>query len=224
MSSMSTSTMSLRKTPTIQLITTNMTKSTGNLHKRLNPSAAASSSGYRTPNAKRSLMSSLNSIRPSPSTAQRLAHSQLKASKSPLKRVRVLDNTLRRSGGLGRRSIGTRSNKKPRTKSAVPDTRSPSDSEYMTDETTENDREAGISYEELVPTSRSSVLPVGGAQHQRNRVAVPRIRHVLVNHNLVASATNTPSKQAGNQEERPRFGNQLKLPSPRESRMWPNPR
>ncbi|XP_017149590.2 protein regulator of cytokinesis 1-like [Drosophila miranda] len=200
MSSMSTSTMSLRKTPTIQLITPNMTKSTGNLHKRLNPSAAASSSGYR------------------------LANSQLKASKSPLKRVRVLDNTLRRSGGLGRRSLGTRSKKKPRTKSAVPDTRSPSDSEYMTDETTENDREAGISYDEFVPTSRSSVLPVGGAQHQRNRVAVPRIRHVLVNHNSVASAANTPSKQAVNQEERPRFGNQLKLPSPRESRMWPNPR
>ncbi|XP_033248273.1 protein regulator of cytokinesis 1-like [Drosophila miranda] len=200
MSSMSTSTMSLRKTPTIQLITPNMTKSTGNLHKRLNPSAAASSSGYR------------------------LANSQLKASKSPLRRVRVLDNTLRRSGGLGRRSLGTRSKKKPRTKSAVPDTRSPSDSEYMTDETTENDREAGISYDEFVPTSRSSVLPVGGAQHQRNRVAVPRIRHVLVNHNSVASAANTPSKQAVNQEERPRFGNQLKLPSPRESRMWPNPR
>ncbi|XP_033251099.1 uncharacterized protein LOC117194683 [Drosophila miranda] len=72
-----------------------MTKCTGNLHKRLNPSAAASSSGYRTPNAKRSLMSSLNSIRPSPSTAQWLANSQLKASKSPLKRVRVLDYTLR---------------------------------------------------------------------------------------------------------------------------------
>ncbi|XP_033255180.1 protein regulator of cytokinesis 1-like [Drosophila miranda] len=68
------------------------------------------------------------------------------------------------------------------------------------------------------------VLPVGGAQHQRNRVAVPRIRHVLVNHNSVASAANTPSKQAVNQEERPRFGNQLKLPSPRENRMWPNPR
>ncbi|XP_033246479.1 protein regulator of cytokinesis 1-like, partial [Drosophila miranda] len=136
--SMSTSTMSLRKTPTIQIITPNMTKSTGNLHKRLNPSAAASSSGYR------------------------LANSQLKASKSPLRRVRVLDNTLRRSGGLGRRSLGTRSKKKPRTKSAVPDTRSPSDSEYMTDETTENDREAGISYDEFVPTSRSSVLPVGG--------------------------------------------------------------
>ncbi|XP_033255012.1 protein regulator of cytokinesis 1-like [Drosophila miranda] len=66
----------------------------------------------------------------------------------------------------------------------------------MTDETTKNDRDAGISYEELVPTSRSSVLPVGGAQHQRNRVAVPRIRHVLVNHNSVASAANTPSKQA----------------------------
>ncbi|EDW25801.1 GL14295 [Drosophila persimilis] len=199
MSSMSTSTMSLRKTPSIQLITPNMTKSTGNLHKRLNPSCSRQLFG-------------------------RLANSQVKASKSPLKRVRVLDNTLRRSGGLGRRSLGTRSNKKPRTKSAVPDTRSPSDSEYMTDETTENDREAGISYDEFVPTSRSSVLPVGGAQRQRNRVAVPRIRHVLVNHNSVLSAANTPSKQAVNQEERPRFGNQLKLPSPRESRMWPNPR
>ncbi|EDW26651.1 GL12872 [Drosophila persimilis] len=175
------SSMSLRKTPTIQLITPNMTKSTGNLHKRLNPSAA-----------------------------------KLMASKSPLKQVRFLDNTLCRSGGLGRRSLGTRSNKKP-------DTRSPSDSEYMTDETTENDRQAGISYDEFVPTSRS-VLPVGGAQRQRTRVAVPRIRNVLVNHNSVASAASTPSKQAVNQEEKPRFGNQLKLPSPRKSRMWPNPR
>ncbi|BFF99928.1 protein regulator of cytokinesis 1-like [Drosophila madeirensis] len=230
MSSMSSSTMSLRKTPTIQLTAPNMTKSTGNLHKRLNPTAAAaSSSGYRTPNAKRSLMSSLNSIRPSPAVAQRLANSQLKVSKSPLKRVRVLDNTLRRSGGLGRRSIGTRSNKKPRTKSTVPCTTSPSDAEYMTDETTENEHEleTGISYEEFVPTSRSSVLPVGGVHRQRNRLAAPRNRHVLANrtHNSMASVPTTPSKQVANkQEEKPRFGNHLNLPTPCQSRMWQNPR
>ncbi|XP_022227492.2 protein regulator of cytokinesis 1 [Drosophila obscura] len=221
MSSMSTSTMSLRKTPTILLTTPNMTKSTGNLHKRLNPSTAASSSGYRTPNARRSLMSSLNSIRPSPAAAQRLANSHMKVSKSPLKRVRVLDNTLRRSGGLGRRSVGTRSNKKPRTKSTVPYTPSPSDAEYMTDETTENEPETGISYHEFVPTSRSSVLPVGGAYRQRNHLAVPRSRHVLTNNNSVAT---TPSKQAAKQEGKPRIGIQLNLPSPRQSRMWPTPR
>ncbi|XP_002133768.2 protein regulator of cytokinesis 1-like [Drosophila pseudoobscura] len=165
------SSMSLRKTPTIQLLTPTMTKSTENLHKRLDPSAA----------------------------------------KSPLKKVRFLDDTLRRSWGLG-----TRSNERPRTKS-------PSDSEYITDETTENDREAGISYDEFVPTSRL-VLPVSVTQRRRDRVAVPPIRHVLVNHNSVASAANTPPKQAVNQEEKPRFGHQWKPPSPRKSRMWPKPR
>ncbi|XP_017085621.1 protein regulator of cytokinesis 1 [Drosophila eugracilis] len=175
MSTFSTSTMSLRKTPSQQYLRPlNVTKSTGNLHKRLNPSSLQT--GPRTPNAKRSLMNTLNSMKASP--AQRLLtvnhqQNQLKATKSPLKRVRVLDNTLRRSGGMGRRSIGTRSSKKPRTKSTDQDI--PNDTDYTTDENAEN----GVSYDEFQPTSRSSMLP-----RQRHQMAVTRKRHPEVNANL----------------------------------------
>ncbi|XP_017045800.1 protein regulator of cytokinesis 1 [Drosophila ficusphila] len=176
MSTFSSSTMSLRKTPSQQhLRPMNITKSTGNLHKRLNPSALQT--GPKTPNAKRSLMNTLNSMKASP--AQRLLtasqkQNQLKATKSPLKRVRVLDNTLRRSGGMGRRSVGTRSCKKPRTKST--DQEPPSDTDYTTDE---NNEQNGVSYEEFQPTSRSSMLP-----RQRHQLAIPRKRHPEVNANL----------------------------------------
>jgi len=169
--------MSLRKTPSQQhLRPLNVTKSTGNLHKRLNPNPSGLQTGPRTPNAKRSLMNTLNSMKASP--AQRLLaasqpQSHLKATKSPLKRVRVLDNTLRRSGGMGRRSIGTRSSKKPRTKSTDQD--APNDTDYTTDENAEH----GVSYDEFQPTSRSSMLP-----RQRHQLAVPRKRHPEVNPNL----------------------------------------
>ncbi|XP_037726519.1 protein regulator of cytokinesis 1 [Drosophila subpulchrella] len=177
MSTFSSSTMSLRKTPSQQhLRPLNVTKSTGNLHKRLNPNPSGMQTGPRTPNAKRSLMNTLNSMKASP--AQRLLaasqpHGHLKATKSPLKRVRVLDNTLRRSGGMGRRSIGTRSSKKPRTKSTDQD--APNDTDYTTDENAEH----GVSYDEFQPTSRSSMLP-----RQRHQLAVPRKRHPEVNPNL----------------------------------------
>ncbi|EDX02978.2 LOW QUALITY PROTEIN: uncharacterized protein Dyak_GE15366 [Drosophila yakuba] len=167
MSTFSSSTMSLRMTPSQQqLRPLNITKSTGNLHKRLNPSSLAT--GPKTPNAKRSLMNTLNSMKASPAKhllAASQQQNQLKATKSPLKRVRVLDNTLRRSGGLGRRSIGTRSSKKARTKSN--DQNAPPDTDYTTDE----NGEQGVSYDEFQPSSRSSMLP-----RQRHQLALPRAR------------------------------------------------
>lgn len=176
MSTLSSSTMSLRKTPSQQhLRPLNITKSTGNLHKRLNPSGLQT--GPKTPNAKRSLMNTLNSMKASPAKhllAPSQQHNQLKSTKSPLKRVRVLDNTLRRSGGMGRRSIGTRSSKKARTKSN--DQNAPPDS---SDYTTDENPEQGVSYDEFQPTSRSSMLP-----RQRHQLAVPRTRRAEMNANL----------------------------------------
>nr|XP_017002379.2 LOW QUALITY PROTEIN: protein regulator of cytokinesis 1 [Drosophila takahashii] len=170
MSTFSSSTMSLRKTPSQQhLRPLNVTKSTGNLHKRLNP-GGLQSQGPKTPTAKRSLMNALNSMKASPA-----AQHHLKTTKSPLKRVRVLDNTLRRSGGMGRRSLGTRSSKKPRTKSSEQE--APNDTDYTTDE---NAGEQGVSYDEFQPSSRSSMLPRRG-----NQLAVPRKRRPdVVNTNL----------------------------------------
>ncbi|KAH8267563.1 hypothetical protein KR026_001083 [Drosophila bipectinata] len=208
MSTLSSSTMSLRKTPSQQYLRPhNITKSTGNLHKRLHPPVAAQP-GSKTPSAKRSLMSSLNSIKASPalrSPAQRLLaanqnQSQLKSTKSPLKRVRVLDNTLRRSGGLGtsRRSIGTRSSKKMRTRES-PQRAGTEETDYTTDENNEN----GDTYEEFQPPSRSSMLP-----RMRHQLALPRKRQM--------AATMKQQQLTEELEQRePRFN----LPSPRESMM-----
>ncbi|KAH8419695.1 hypothetical protein KR009_001114, partial [Drosophila setifemur] len=169
MSSLSSSTMSLRKTPSQQYLRPlNITKSTGNLHKRLNPSGSVQA-GSRTPTAKRSLMNSLNSIKASPSMrmpVQRLhvptQNQSHQKGKSPLKRVRVLESTLRRSGGLGastgRRSIGTRASKKARTREeAGQQAHGQGDTDYTTDEN--SDYNNGVSYEEFQPSSRSSMLP-----------------------------------------------------------------
>ncbi|XP_017109106.2 protein regulator of cytokinesis 1 [Drosophila bipectinata] len=210
MSTLSSSTMSLRKTPSQQYLRPhNITKSTGNLHKRLHPPAAAQP-GSKTPSAKRSLMSSLNSIKASPalrSPAQRLLaanqnQSQLKSTKSPLKRVRVLDNTLRRSGGLGtsRRSIGTRSSKKMRTRES-PQRAGTEETDYTTDENNEN----GDTYEEFQPPSRSSMLP-----RMRHQLALPRKRQM-------AATMKQQHQQLTEEPEQPepRFN----LPSPRESMM-----
>ncbi|EDW37749.1 GL15749 [Drosophila persimilis] len=112
----------------------------------------------------------------------------------------------------------TRLKKKPVTKST--DTRSPSDAD-------ENEPENGMSYKEFTPKSRSTMIAVGGALRQRNRLALPRNRQVLTNHNSMAlvANSNTPSKPSADAKpEKPRFGSKLKLPSPRQSRMWPHPR
>ncbi|KAH8343182.1 protein regulator of cytokinesis 1 [Drosophila kikkawai] len=214
MSAMSSSTMSLRKTPSAQhLRPLNVTKSTGNLHKRLNPSASVQP-GPRTPNAKRSLIGSLNAMKSSPAmrgSAQRLLsvnqpHSQLKTSKSPMKRVRVLETTLRRSGGMGRRSIGTRASKKPRTKTTEKEnTPNEPDDDYTTDDNSEQ----GVSYEEFQPPGRSSMLP-------RQRIQAPRMmRHA------VGMKEDVEEEQ---QQEPPRTRNSLRPPSPRESLMVFQPR
>ncbi|XP_016978659.1 protein regulator of cytokinesis 1 [Drosophila rhopaloa] len=197
MSTFSSSTMSLRKTPSQQhLRPLNVTKSTGNLHKRLNPSNLQT--GPKTPNAKRSLMNTLNSMKtPTHRLLAGAQHNQVKPTKSPLKRVRVLDNTLRRSGGMGRRSIGTRSSKKPRTKSTDQDP--PNDTDYTTDENTEQ----GVSYDEFQPTNRSSMLP-----RKRHQMAVPRNRHGL--------------QRPAMEEELPEVN--ANLPTPRESLMVVQPR
>jgi len=76
MSTFSSSTMSLRKTPSQQhLRPLNVTKSTGNLHKRLNANPSGLQTGPRTPNAKRSLMNTLNTKRPTPGSATSCAAS-----------------------------------------------------------------------------------------------------------------------------------------------------
>ncbi|EDV44570.2 uncharacterized protein Dana_GF20260 [Drosophila ananassae] len=213
MSTLSSSTMSLRKTPSQQYLRPhNITKSTGNLHKRLHPPATAQP-GSKTPSAKRSLMSSLNSIKASPalrSPAQRLLaanqnQSQLKSTKSPLKRVRVLDNTLRRSGGMGssRRSIGTRSSKKMRTRES-PQHAGPEETDYTTDENCEN----GDTYEEFQPPSRSSMLP-----RMRHQLALPRKRQ------MAATMKHQQKQQQQLTEEPEQPEPRFNLPSPRESMM-----
>ncbi|XP_020805500.1 protein regulator of cytokinesis 1 [Drosophila serrata] len=213
MSAMSSSTMSLRKTPSTQhLRPLNVTKSTGNLHKRLNPSGIVPP-GPKTPNAKRSLIGSLNAVKGSPavrSSSQRLLavgqpHNQLKASKSPLKRVRVLETTLRRSGGMGRRSIGTRASKKPRTRTTEKENTQNGPDDYTTDDNSDQ----GVSYEEFQPPGRSSMLP-------RQRLQAPRMmRHA------VATTMQRQLEEEEHQQE-PRARNTP--PSPRESLMVVQPR
>ncbi|KAH8356854.1 hypothetical protein KR200_004319 [Drosophila serrata] len=213
MSAMSSSTMSLRKTPSTQhLRPLNVTKSTGNLHKRLNPSGIVPP-GPKTPNAKRSLIGSLNAVKGSPavrSSSQRLLavgqpHNQLKTSKSPLKRVRVLETTLRRSGGMGRRSIGTRASKKPRTRTTEKENTRNGPDDYTTDDNSDQ----GVSYEEFQPPGRSSMLP-------RQRLQAPRMmRHA------VATTMQRQLEEEEHQQE-PRARNTP--PSPRESLMVVQPR
>ncbi|XP_017125659.1 protein regulator of cytokinesis 1 [Drosophila elegans] len=211
MSTFSSSTMSLRKTPSQQhLRPLNVTKSTGNLHKRLNPSANLQTGGPKTPNAKRSLMNTLNSMTKASPAVQRQqqSHQPQKATKSPLKRVRVLDNTLRRSGGMGRRSIGTRSSKKPRTKSTDQEP-SPIDTDdyTTTDENSEHEHEhGGVSYEEFRPTNRSSMLP----RQRHHLLTIPRTRHRL------------QRAAMGQEEQLPEVN--PNLPVPRESLMVVQPR
>ncbi|KAH8235566.1 hypothetical protein KR032_002494 [Drosophila birchii] len=214
MSATSSSTMSLRKTPSTQhLRPLNVTKSTGNLHKRLNPSSSGPT-GPKTPNAKRSLIGSLNAMKGSPAvrgSAQRLLtvpqshHHQLKTGKSPLKRVRVLETTLRRSGGMGRRSIGNRASKKPRTRTTDKENAPNGQNDYTTDDSSDQ----GVSYEEFQPPGRSSMLP-------RQRLQAPRMkRHA-------AAAATAMQCQLEEEEEEPRTRN--RPPSPRESLMVVQPR
>ncbi|KAH8406661.1 hypothetical protein KR222_001944, partial [Zaprionus bogoriensis] len=144
-SAMSSSTMSLRRTPSnrhLSTMTNSAAKTTGNLHKRKLPMG---DNKNESTHAKRNLLSTLSAMQASPAVrkpGQRLMTAQQKTTKSPLKKVRVLENTLRRSSGLGRRSVG-HSAKKVRAKVNVPKicVRAPSgeESDNLTDENTRDD-------------------------------------------------------------------------------------
>ncbi|KAH8287113.1 hypothetical protein KR054_003242 [Drosophila jambulina] len=211
MSAMSSSTMSLRKTPSTQnLRPLNVTKSTGNLHKRLNPSGIVAP-GPKTPNAKRSLIGSLNAVKGSSAVrGSSQPHSQLKTSKSPLKRVRVLETTLRRSGGMGRRSFGTRASKKPRTKATEKENAPNEPDDYTTDDNSDQ----AVSYEEFQPAGRSSMLP-------RQRLQAPRMmRHPVAS--AMQCQLEEEDEQQQQQKQKPRTRNSP--PSPRESLLVVQPR
>ncbi|XP_064537165.1 protein regulator of cytokinesis 1-like [Drosophila montana] len=204
MSALSASTMSLRKTPSnLQLssMTGSAAKTTGNLHKRKLPNTD-SSGREETPNAKRSLMKTLNSLKASPALRkpmQRLAIAQQKSIKSPLKKVRVLENTLRRSSGLGRRSI-SQSNKKRRSKMASPGRHmQPSSSD-------EQEHEDIGNYNKFEPPVRSSELP-----------------RTLASCRQMPSTSNrlhSKEKQYAQRQLNDDHMHQIELPEPRRSRMW----
>ncbi|KAM8720746.1 hypothetical protein ACLKA7_006738 [Drosophila subpalustris] len=165
-SAMSASTMSLKRTPSnwkLASMTNSCAKSTGNLHKRKLQNA--DSNRPETPHAKRNLLKTLSAMKsttPVRKPSQRLMPVQPKAGKSPLKKVRVLQDTMRRSSGVGRRSMG-HSAKKARTKVTVPEIRirGPSDEENDGFETDENVRDDTYdSFEKSIePAARSSILP-----------------------------------------------------------------
>ncbi|XP_034489781.1 protein regulator of cytokinesis 1-like [Drosophila innubila] len=164
-SAMSASTMSLRRTPSnwqLAAMTSSTAKSTGNLHKRKLQNG--DSHKPETPHAKRNLMKTLSALKASPTVrkpSHRLQPVQPKAAgKSPMKKVRVLADTMRRSSGVGRRSMGLHSAKKARSKAPVPEIRirGPSDEDeendgFETDDTYD-------SFENRIQSAaRSSILP-----------------------------------------------------------------
>ncbi|KAH8387925.1 hypothetical protein KR093_010342, partial [Drosophila rubida] len=136
MSALSASTQSLRKTPSnwkLASISNSASKTTGNLHKRKLP-PNGDGNKQETPHAKRNLMKTLGSMKTSSVVHQKSSqqlmtassnqqHQQLqKAGKSPMKKVRVLKDTMRRSSGMGRRSVG-HATKKVRSKATIPEIR-----------------------------------------------------------------------------------------------------
>ncbi|KAH8411490.1 hypothetical protein KR215_005366, partial [Drosophila sulfurigaster] len=156
MSALSASTQSLRNTPSnwkLASISNSASKTTGNLHKRKLPNGDANSK-QETPHAKRNLLKALTPMKkaaghhisnqhllttPSSRQQQQLQTTQ-KAGKSPMKKVRVLKDTMRRSSGMGRRSVG-HATKKTRNKATIPEIRirPPSGDENDGFETDEND-------------------------------------------------------------------------------------
>ncbi|XP_017836246.1 protein regulator of cytokinesis 1-like [Drosophila busckii] len=130
------STVNLHKTPSNRKHEL-VSKTTGNLNKRKLPNAVQTEKAH-TPNVKRNLIKTLNTMN---------------VRKPPLKRVYVLDHIVRRSSGLGRRSLGRKSLEKSRK----PTPRYG----YETDSATELDDE-NVAYktfqQSIDSTSRSSVL------------------------------------------------------------------
>ncbi|XP_030378489.1 protein regulator of cytokinesis 1 isoform X2 [Scaptodrosophila lebanonensis] len=207
MSAMSSSTMSLRKTPSQTHLNTNMSavgaKTTGNLHKRKFPMAPEGPKQSQTPLAKRSLLSKLNSLKGSTNslrnpTERLVATHQQKACKSPVRKVRILADTMRRSGGLGRRSAGGSSSaskrplktKRPVSKLVMPRIHvefATDDSDTANDENKDNgnigfdaaavEEDRNDTYERFekcveTAAARSSVLPVRPVQQQEELKAL----------------------------------------------------
>ncbi|XP_017872538.1 PREDICTED: protein regulator of cytokinesis 1-like isoform X1 [Drosophila arizonae] len=218
MSAMSSSTMSLRKTPsTLQLssMASSAAKTTGNLHKRKLPNGE-NSSREETPTAKRSLMRALSTLKPSPAMRkpnqrlavvqqkpnQRLAAVQQKPKRSPMKKVLVLQNTMRSSSGVGRRSVG-QSGKKRRSKFDIPTILYPSSSDEQEQEKEqEPDPEDIVNYNKFSPKVRSSELP--------RALTTPRS----------AFLANKDQKQYARKELNEDLAQAVELPEPRRSRMW----
>ncbi|KAH8279037.1 hypothetical protein KR044_009230, partial [Drosophila immigrans] len=121
MSALSASTHSLRKTPSnwkLASVSNSAAKTTGNLHKRKLPTGDGSSR-QEAPHAKRNLMKTLTSIKASPAVQKKT--SQQRVAKSPMKKMHVMKETMRRSSGMGRRSVGGHCMKKGREKSTIPE-------------------------------------------------------------------------------------------------------
>ncbi|XP_064537167.1 protein regulator of cytokinesis 1-like [Drosophila montana] len=166
-SALSASTMSLRKTPSnlkMSSMTSSAAKTTGNLHKRKLP---LSGNGVKvlTPNAKRNLMKTLSCLKASPalrmSVPRPVAVTQ-KTLKPHIRKVRVLENTLRRSSGLGRRSMGHTA-KRERTKLPPPDIcveppSSDDNDENLVVEIAHDDTYNTFE-KSIEPAARSSILP-----------------------------------------------------------------
>ncbi|KAL7742545.1 hypothetical protein ACLKA6_016766 [Drosophila palustris] len=213
-SAISTS-MSLRKTPSSWHLTsmTNLApKTTGNLYKRKLPNE--DSKKAEAPTAKRSLVRTLNAMKASPAMrkqSQRLMAVEQKPAKSPLRKLRVMEDTMRRSSGLGRRSIGQPAKKRNKLPVPVPKIVLPGDDddddEYTTDESSNlaaGKDEIG-NYKRFVPPVRSSELP--------------RILKTRYNHNN-PNKNNKHSQANGKTELKEGMKANLGLPEPRRSRMW----
>ncbi|XP_034110932.1 protein regulator of cytokinesis 1-like [Drosophila albomicans] len=237
MSALSASTQSLRKTPSnwkLASITNSASKTTGNLHKRKLANGDANSK-QETPTAKRSLMGALNTVhhRASPALrkpSQRILAAQQKTTKSPLMKVRVMEQTMRRSSGLGRRSMGhaTKQHKKASAASKLParvqsekENDDADDDDYTTDESsnvaTGGHEDIG-NYKMFAPAMRSSELP--HALRARKQLQLPRrCNNNATNknkHNLKLAKTEATKPEKQIEAEK----HQLQLPEPRLSRMW----
>ncbi|EDW65880.1 protein regulator of cytokinesis 1 [Drosophila virilis] len=174
-SALSASTMSLRKTPSnikMSSMTGSAAKTTGNLHKRKLP-PSGNGGKVLTPNAKRNLMKTLSSLKASPalrmSVPRPVAVTQ-KTLKTHIRKVRVLETTLRRSSGLGRRSM-SHTAKRERTKLPPPDIYVEPPSSDDNDENLvveiAHDDTYNTFEKSIEPAARSSILPkeVGSFYH-----------------------------------------------------------
>ncbi|EDV92171.1 GH24767 [Drosophila grimshawi] len=166
MSAMSSSTMSLRTTPSnwkLASMKGPTAKTTGNLHKR-KISNSDNFDREETANAKRSLIRTLNSVKASPKLRkpiQRLAVGQQTARSQ--KKVHILENTMRRSAGVGRRSLSS----KHRRHKLVPPVI------QVQEASSSEDEDEVQKYKHFEPPARSSELPKELSVRHKNKFKEP---------------------------------------------------